>query len=136
MAFCGQCGTKSSGGAFCTECGAAVGSKGPEVEGRSASKGAGKVSKTQPSAQVAILAELWVNRKMEEFEDFVEYNDLGLPLAYAISYQIVETTELAEKFIGETWNLLLEAYGIEDTGFETLDEVFGVWEADGFKADD
>ncbi len=33
----------------------------------------------------AILADLWLNYKdNEELEDFVEYNDLGLPLAYGV----------------------------------------------------
>jgi hypothetical protein len=89
---------------------------------------------TPPSSQAEILAELWVNYKSEpEFEDFVSYNDLGLPLAYAIAYGIVEPTELSEKFIGETWALLLEAYSVEDTGFDSLDELFDVKSADGFK---
>ena len=82
---------------------------------------------TPPSSQAEILAELWVNYKSEpQFEDFVSYNDLGLPLAYAIAYGIVEPTELSEKFIGETWVLLLEAYGVQDTGFDSLDDVMGV----------
>lgn len=79
---------------------------------------------TPHSDKCEILAELWVNYKdQEDFEDFISYNDLGLPLAYAISYGIVESTELAEKFIGETFDVLLAIYNLEDTGFESLDDI-------------
>ena len=76
-------------------------------------------------ARVSILSELWLSyRKDEEFADFVEYNDIGLPIAYALDNGIVESTSLAETFISETFDLLVGALGIEDTGFETLDELF------------
>lgn len=76
------------------------------------------------SSQAEILADLWLNYKQDEdFTDFVEYNDLGLPLAYCISNDIVKSTDLAEKFIGETFDLLLVALGVDDTGFETLDDI-------------
>jgi hypothetical protein len=74
--------------------------------------------------KVAILAELWLDyRDDEEFTDFIEYNDLGLPLAYAISTNIVKSTPTAEKFINETFELLLAGLDVEDTGFEDLAEV-------------
>jgi len=71
-----------------------------------------------------ILADVWLNfRNDDEFQDFVTYNDLGLPLAYAISEEIVKTTELASNFINETFDLLLAGVGVEDTGFESLDDI-------------
>ena len=78
------------------------------------------------SNKADILADLWLNyRTDEEFKDFVEYNDLGLPLAYAISTGILrENNELLEKFIDESFDILLTGLDIkEDTGFETLDEL-------------
>jgi hypothetical protein len=61
-----------------------------------------------------------------DFEDFFEYNDLGLPLAYLISTGVVEAkTERAKAFVNETFDLLLAAVGVEDTGFETLDKILG-----------
>jgi hypothetical protein len=76
------------------------------------------------SSQCEILGELWLNyRNDEEFADFIEYNDVGLPLAYFISNDIVATTPRAEIFIGEAWNLLLEALGKQDLGWENLDEL-------------
>lgn len=81
---------------------------------------------TTYSDKVAILADLWLNyRQDEEFEDFVEYNDIGLPLAYVLANDIVQTTDLAERFINETFDLLLAGLRIEDTGFETLEDILG-----------
>jgi len=72
-----------------------------------------------------ILAELWMNyRNDSNFEEFISYNDLGLPLAYALSTSVVKRTEMSNKFIDETFTLLLGALEVEDTGFETLDEIF------------
>ena len=80
------------------------------------------------SNKTEILSDLWLNYKTdEEFQDFVEYNDLGLPLAYAIANDIVSSTPTAEKFINETFELLLAGLEIEeDTGFDNLDDLLGL----------
>jgi hypothetical protein len=78
------------------------------------------------SDKTLILGDLWLNyREDEEFIDFCEYNDLGLPLAYAIANGIVDNPNtLATKFVEETFDLLLAGLEIsEDTGFETLDDL-------------
>jgi hypothetical protein len=83
---------------------------------------------TTYSNKIEILSELWSNyRHDEEFQDFVEYNDIGLPLAYLLANEIVKKTEMSERFIEETFSLLLAGLGIdEDTGFENLDEILGL----------
>lgn len=80
-----------------------------------------------------ILADLWLNYKDDEaFEDFIAYNDLGLPLAYAFANQIVTKTDNLQKFIDETFDLLLSGLEVEeDTGFESLDEILGFEEITG-----
>lgn len=86
---------------------------------------------TTPFAtKASILGELWLNyRQDEEFADFIEYNDMGLPLAYAISNDIVKTTPTATRFIEETFMLLLEGLDIEDDKvFENLDDLLGLAE--------
>lgn len=81
---------------------------------------------TPYSTKCSILADLWMTYRLDtEFSDFVEYNDLGLPLAYAISEGIVQSTETAKRFIEEAFDLLLAGLDIEDTGFNSLDEVLG-----------
>lgn len=78
------------------------------------------------SEKCNILAELWMNyREDEEFQDFISYSDLGLPLAYATASEIIltESDDPAGEIINETWDLLLAGLGIEDTGFDTLEEI-------------
>lgn len=75
-------------------------------------------------SKTEILAELWLDYRDDEgFKDFIEYNDLGLPLAYAIANGIVENTEMSERFIDETFRVLLAATGVEDLGYETLQDL-------------
>lgn len=76
------------------------------------------------SSKCEILGDLWLNyRHEEDFADFIEYSDVGLPLAYFISTDIVKSTPLAETFIEETWTLFLKSLGKEDLGWENLDEL-------------
>lgn len=82
-------------------------------------------STTEFTSKCSILADIWLNYRDDEiFEDFINYNDLGLPLAYLADSGVVETkTEQAQAFINETFDLLLAGVGVEDTGFTTLDEI-------------
>lgn len=93
------------------------------------------MSETQFEFKCSILSELWMDyRNDEDFEDFVEYNDLGLPLAYAIENGIVESNPIANQFVEETFRLLLVGLEIEgDPGFETLDDVFEYGQYDKVK---
>jgi hypothetical protein len=76
--------------------------------------------------KVSILAELWMNyREDEDLEDFVEYNDLGLPLAYFLMNELVLPTKQAEVYIDETYNLLIASLGVEDVEWTSLDELLG-----------
>lgn len=85
------------------------------------------MTETPYSNKTEILADIWLNyRNDTEFVDFIEYNDLGLPLAYAISNDIVKNSDLAEAYINETFSLLLAGLEVEeDTGFDTLDDLLG-----------
>jgi hypothetical protein len=77
------------------------------------------------SSQCEILADLWLNHRGDsDLEDFIDYNDIGLPLAYAFAEDLAKPTALAEKYIGETYALLVEALDIEDREYESLDEMF------------
>jgi hypothetical protein len=79
---------------------------------------------TDFSNKISILAELWMNyREDDHLDDFMEYNDLGLPLAYLLMNEIVLATEQSVIYIDETFDLLLSALSVEDKGFESLDEL-------------
>jgi hypothetical protein len=76
--------------------------------------------------KLAILSQLWIEYRQEDtFKDFIEYNDLGLPLAYAIHTGIVSITNKATKFVDETFDLLLTALEVEDKGYEDLEHLLG-----------
>jgi hypothetical protein len=81
---------------------------------------------TDFSNKAGILADLWINfRDQEEFADFIEYNDIGLPLAYYIHTEIVLPTQQAEMYVEETFNLLCAALDLDlDGDYETLNEMF------------
>lgn len=79
---------------------------------------------TDFNSKCVILADLWINYGHEsEFRDFVEFNDIGLPLAYFTAEKLCTINDAGARFVDETFDLFLESLGIEDTGFEFLDEV-------------
>lgn len=81
-----------------------------------------------PSAdKAAILSQFWMEfRDDEELKDFVEFNDMGLPLAFFVASGIVQESPMAETYISETFDLFLVALEIEEQeidGMQTLNEV-------------
>jgi hypothetical protein len=79
---------------------------------------------TELASKCDILNDIWINHSNDEwFEDFIEINDLGLPMAYFISNGIVEATPLAIEIIDVTFADLLELLEIEDTGFKVLSDI-------------
>ncbi len=80
---------------------------------------------TNFETKCAILSDLWLNYKDEaELRDFVEYNDLGLPLAYVIHTNLVTVNESGIPYIDETFNLLCEGVGVDlDGEYESLNEL-------------
>jgi len=81
---------------------------------------------TDFSNKCAILSELWMNyRDDDNLADFVDYNDLGLPMAYLINTELVTVNPSGELFINETFDLLMAAIGLDvDNGYQTLNEMF------------
>jgi hypothetical protein len=80
---------------------------------------------TNFETKCAILSDLWLNYKDEaELRDFVEYNDLGLPLAYLIHTNLVTVTEEGMPYVDETFNLLCTALGLDsDEEYTSLNEL-------------
>ena len=79
---------------------------------------------TDFSKKCEILGDLYSNyREDPEFRDFAEFNDLGLPLAYLSHEGLCELSTDGERYIEETWNLFVDSLGIDDVGFESLDEM-------------
>jgi hypothetical protein len=81
---------------------------------------------TPYNIKYAILSDLWTQYKTDkDMADFFEYNDLGLPLSFAIEQKIVESTPVAQVYIEETFELLVESLGLDpDDEFESIEEMF------------
>ena len=76
--------------------------------------------------KITILAELWMNyRDDEDLQDFIEYNDLGLPMAYLLMNELVLPTDKSALYINETYDLLVGALGVPDKNWDSLDEMLG-----------
>ena len=66
-------------------------------------------------------------RDEEQFEDFCDYNDIGLPLAYFINSEIVTPLPLAQAYISETFDLLCAALKIPMDGiYDNLNMMFAL----------
>jgi hypothetical protein len=78
------------------------------------------------SKKCLLLADFWLNYKEEEgFEDFVEYNDIGLPLAFMITEDIVLSTPIAEVYVNEAWELLCAALNVDSKqDYDVLEDMF------------
>ena len=80
---------------------------------------------TDFSKQVEILGQFYEDyRDDKNLEDFIEFNDLGLPLAFLASQGLCAITDEGIKYISETWNLLLASLDLQDEGFDSLDQIF------------
>ena len=83
------------------------------------------MAQTDFSNKVSILAELYSNYRYDDgLKDFIEYNDLGLPLAFLASEGLAQITEDGAGYIEETFLLFLSSLSLEDEGFETLIQIF------------
>jgi hypothetical protein len=79
-----------------------------------------------------ILSDFWTEHKgTDEFAEFIQYNDIGLPLAYAVCAEIVTVNNKTGLFIDDTWDLLMRQLGIEDTGFENIGDLYDAMDTAG-----
>jgi len=72
-----------------------------------------------------ILGQLWSEFKDEEgWEDFVDFNDISLPLAFLLDMKMAENpSSLAINFIEQTFVSLLTRVNLEDAGWESLEDI-------------
>ena len=72
-----------------------------------------------------ILGTLYANFKEDtDLKDFIDFNDLGLPLAYFVSESLAEVSDDGARYITETWQLFLASMDLEDNDWNSLDEMF------------
>ena len=59
-----------------------------------------------------------------KFNEFFDYNDLGLPLAVAFENDLCTLNDRGTEVLNETYDLMLEEYGADkDNTYETLDDI-------------
>ncbi|NCX76979.1 MAG: hypothetical protein EBX09_08115 [Actinobacteria bacterium] len=82
------------------------------------------------SDKCGILGQFWFEfREDEKLAGFIEYNDVGLPLAWFIATGLVTPTDMAEDYINETFNHFIAALDLTDEeikGCTTLDEILSI----------
>jgi hypothetical protein len=77
-----------------------------------------------------VLSQLWMDyRDHEDFADFIEFNDVGLPLAFAVQNGIVPVNDTLAALIDDTYSYLTSALEVGDDvavdGLEGLFELAG-----------
>ena len=77
------------------------------------------------SKKCEVLSELWINYKTDDnLSDFIDYNDLGLPMAYMVNTGLSNLTDEGMKYVNETYNLFCLAIGVdEEKEFDNLNEM-------------
>jgi len=75
--------------------------------------------------KAGILGQLWIEfRDDEDFKNFTEYNDIGLPMAYFQAHGLVkELTPLGEDMVSETFSMLIDLLDVTEEEIEGFDEI-------------
>jgi hypothetical protein len=82
--------------------------------------------------QFDILSNFYLTYKDDSsIKDFIDFNDIGLPLAFLVSEELCEPTELALIYVQETFAMLLDTMGLKDIGFKDLDHLMSTAEKSG-----
>jgi hypothetical protein len=59
-----------------------------------------------------------------EYDDFFDYNDLGIPMSIAITQDMVILTDAGEQLLEETWIELCNLFEADTNGeYETIDDL-------------
>lgn len=75
--------------------------------------------------KTGILAQLWIDfRDDVNFEAFMEYNDIGVPMAYFVAEGLVkDLTPLGEQYIEESIDMMLKLLEITEEEVDELHEI-------------
>lgn len=62
----------------------------------------------------------------EDVEEFLNYNDIGIPLSQAVSYSLAKLTTEGTVVVEETWLSLCNIFAVDPDGtYEDLFDFFG-----------
>lgn len=78
--------------------------------------------------KTGVLAQLWIDfREDENFSAFMDYNDIGVPMAYYIAEGLVNPTPLGEQYVEESIDMMFKLLEVTEA---EVDEVFKITEQD------
>jgi len=74
------------------------------------------------SDKTGVIGQLWIEfRNDEDFDAFMDYNDLGCPMAYMVAEGLIkDLTPVGEEMIEETFKMFLELINVTE---EEIDSV-------------
>ena len=62
----------------------------------------------------------------ENYDEFFDYNDLGIPMAIAVIQDMVILTDAGEALLEETWIELCNLFNADvNAEYETIDDLMG-----------
>ena len=75
--------------------------------------------------RLTILSDVYLHyREDDEFKEFADYNDIGLPIAHLVHTGLVTMNKEGEIYIEETYDLLISAMGVDPEGnYETIEDM-------------
>ena len=63
-------------------------------------------------------------RETNEYTDFFEYHDLGVPFAIGLLNEMISISEKGEELIEETFNHICDEYGVDrNSDYEDLEDL-------------
>ena len=73
------------------------------------------------SDKAGVIGQLWIEfRNDEDFSAFMDYNDLGCPMAYMMAEGLIkELTPIGEEMITETFKMFLDLINLTEQEIDT-----------------
>jgi hypothetical protein len=73
--------------------------------------------------KTGVLAQLWIDfREDDSFSAFMQYNDIGVPMAYYIAEGLVNPTPLGEQYVEESLDMMFKLLEITEEEVEQLED--------------
>ena len=75
--------------------------------------------------KTGILGQLWIDfRDDENFSAFMDYNDIGVPMAYYVAEGLVNgLTDLGKQYVEESIDMMFKLLEITEAEVDELDEI-------------
>lgn len=74
--------------------------------------------------KTGILGQLWIDfREDDNFKAFMDYNDIGVPMAYFIAEGLVNPTPLGEQYVEESIDMMFKLLDINEEDVDGLHEI-------------